>query len=93
MKPTYLGERSTDAVLKAGNQVESFIGVLMVVDATGLGAAAHRVKFFPTNFHHASTVQASVRRHAGVQLNSILNTQHSTRICLTHSHSHKHKTH
>lgn len=48
---TLQGEKCTNYVLKAGNLVESFVGGRTVlVDAAGLGAAAHRVRLFRTNF-------------------------------------------
>ena len=43
---THPGERYTNAVKKAGDLVQAFIGAPVMVDAADLGAAAHRVRLF-----------------------------------------------
>ena len=40
LENTYIGERYTDAVTKAGDLVQAFFGAPVVVDAADLGAAA-----------------------------------------------------
>ena len=39
-------EKLTEAVKKAGDLVQAFVGAPVVVDAADLGAAAHRVRLF-----------------------------------------------
>ena len=49
LENTYPGKKCTDAVRRASNLVEAFIGAPVVVDGANLGAAAHRVRLFWTN--------------------------------------------
>ena len=43
LENTYPGEKFTEAVKKAGDLVQAFVGAPVVIDAVDLGAAAHRV--------------------------------------------------
>ena len=49
LENTYPGEEYTEAVKKAGDLVQAFVGAPVVVDVADLGAAAHRVRLFWTN--------------------------------------------
>ena len=45
---------------KAGELVQSFIGAAVLIDAADLGAAAHRVRLFWTNFIKPEILQAAL---------------------------------
>ena len=46
LENTYLGEKFTACVKKAGELVQALVGAPVVVAAADLGAAAHRVRLF-----------------------------------------------
>lgn len=58
MENTYPREENTAAVVKACQLVQSFIGAPVFIDASDLGAAAHRVRLLWTNFIKPEIVQA-----------------------------------
>ena len=43
---TYQGEKSTPAVIKAGELVHTFLGAPILVDAADLGEPTHRMRLF-----------------------------------------------
>ena len=57
---TWPGGKQTDALRKAGALVESFIGAPVMVDAAGLGAAAHIVRLFWQNFQRPEILHAAL---------------------------------
>ena len=60
LENTYPGERCTTGVIKAGHSVQSFIGAPIIIDAADLGAAAHKVRLFWTNFIEPSLLSAAL---------------------------------
>ena len=60
LENTYPGERCTAALQKAADLVQSFLGAPILLDAADLGAAAHRVRLFWSNFLQPALFQASL---------------------------------
>ena len=60
LENTYPGEKTTNAVVKACQFVQSFIGAPVLIDAADLGAAAHRVRLFWTDFIKPELLQAAL---------------------------------
>ena len=60
LENTFPGERCTPAVQKANDLVHSFLGAPILIDATDLGAAAHRVRLFWTNMLQPAILQAAL---------------------------------
>ena len=56
---TYPGEQCTDAVMKARDLVQAFIGAPVIVDGANLGGAAHRVRLFWFSMLHPLILQAT----------------------------------
>ena len=60
LENTYPGERCSPAVIKANNLVQAFIGAPVLIDAAGVGSAAHRVRLFWSNMLQPSIIQAAL---------------------------------
>ena len=78
LENTYPGEQTTRAVLKAGNLVQAFIGAPVLLDGADLGAAAHRLRLFWTNFLEPAVLQAALPTRISPQpsLAAILHAYH-----------------
>ena len=51
-----------EGVDKTANLIQAFIGAPVVIDAAGLGSAAHRVRHYWTNFCETSLLQSAMPR-------------------------------
>ena len=60
LENTYPGEHCTPAVTKAGDLVQAFQGVPILIDGANLGAAAHPVRLFWTNMMSPAVLQAAL---------------------------------
>lgn len=60
LENTYPGERITAAVKAASDLVQSLIGAPVLVDAAGMGSAAHRVRLFWSNMLQPAVLQATL---------------------------------
>ena len=85
MSPIYCVENTwpgptgrKEGVEKTANLIQAFIGAPIIVDATGLGSVAHRVRHYWTNFCEPSLLQNAMPRDIAPfpSLTDILDTDH-----------------
>ena len=85
MSPIYCVENTwpgptgrKEGVEKTANLIQAFIGAPIIVDATGLGSVAHRVRHYWTNFCEPSLLQNAMPRDIAPfpSLTDILDTKH-----------------